>query len=155
MGMATHSSIFAWEIPWTEEPGGLQSMGSQRVRHIWVTLRVSECIYINATFSICPSLSFPRRVHKSIPYICISISFSNACMHAKSLLLCPTLCDPTDSSPPGWLLCPWDSPGKNTGVGCHFLLPYSLLQKSIGFCARSLLVVYFMYRSVHKLILNS
>ena len=33
-GMATHSSIFAWEIPWTEEPGGLQSMGSQRVRHI-------------------------------------------------------------------------------------------------------------------------
>ena len=30
--MATHSSIFAWKIPWTEEPGGLQSMGSQRVR---------------------------------------------------------------------------------------------------------------------------
>ena len=30
---ATHSSILAWEIPWTEEPGGLQSMGSQRVRH--------------------------------------------------------------------------------------------------------------------------
>ena len=30
--MATHSSIFAWRIPWTEEPGGLQSMGSQRVR---------------------------------------------------------------------------------------------------------------------------
>ena len=28
-GMATHSSIFAWKIPWTEEPGGLQSMGSQ------------------------------------------------------------------------------------------------------------------------------
>ena len=32
-GMATHSSILAWEIPWTEEPGGLQSMGLQRVRH--------------------------------------------------------------------------------------------------------------------------
>ena len=32
-GMATHSSTLAWEIPWTEEPGGLQSMGSQRVRH--------------------------------------------------------------------------------------------------------------------------
>ena len=31
--MATHSSILAWWIPWTEEPGGLQSMGSQRVRH--------------------------------------------------------------------------------------------------------------------------
>ena len=35
--MATHSSILAWEIPWMEEPGGLQSMGSRRVRHDWVT----------------------------------------------------------------------------------------------------------------------
>ena len=32
-GMATHSRILAWRIPWTEEPGGLQSIGSQRVRH--------------------------------------------------------------------------------------------------------------------------
>ena len=32
-GMATHSSILAWKIPWTEESGGLQSMGSQRVIH--------------------------------------------------------------------------------------------------------------------------
>ena len=31
--IATHSSIFAWEIPWTEESGGLQSMGSERVGH--------------------------------------------------------------------------------------------------------------------------
>ena len=31
--MATHSSILAWRMPWTEEPGGLQSMGSQRVGH--------------------------------------------------------------------------------------------------------------------------
>ena len=38
---------------------------------------------------------------------------------AKSLQLCLTLCDPIDSSPPGY---PWDSPDKNTGVGCHFLL---------------------------------
>ena len=35
--MATHSSILAWRIPWTEQPGGLQSMGSQRVRHDLVT----------------------------------------------------------------------------------------------------------------------
>ena len=35
--MATHSSILAWEIPWTEEPGGLQSIGSQRVGHGLVT----------------------------------------------------------------------------------------------------------------------
>ena len=32
-GMATHSSILVWRIPWTEEPGELQSTGSQRVRH--------------------------------------------------------------------------------------------------------------------------
>ena len=34
--MVTHSSILAWRIPWTEEPGGLQSIGSQRVGHDWV-----------------------------------------------------------------------------------------------------------------------
>ena len=33
--MATHPSILAWRIPWTEEPGGLQSMELQRVRHDW------------------------------------------------------------------------------------------------------------------------
>ena len=40
-GMATHCSILAWRIPWTEEPGGLQSMGSQRVRHDWVIFTFS------------------------------------------------------------------------------------------------------------------
>ena len=35
--MATHSSILAWRIPWTGEPGGLQSRGSQKVRHDWAT----------------------------------------------------------------------------------------------------------------------
>ena len=35
--MATDSSILAWRIPWTEEPGGLQSMGSQKVGHSWAT----------------------------------------------------------------------------------------------------------------------
>ena len=36
-GMAAHSIILAWRIPWTEEPDGLESMGSQRVRHNWMT----------------------------------------------------------------------------------------------------------------------
>ena len=35
--MAMHSSILDWKIPWLEEPGGLQSMGLQRVGHDWVT----------------------------------------------------------------------------------------------------------------------
>ena len=37
-GMANHSSILIWRIPWTEEPGELQSMGSQRVRNDWKNL---------------------------------------------------------------------------------------------------------------------
>ena len=51
--MATHSSILAWEIPWTEKPGGLQPMGSQRAGHNlatkkqpsyhWVTVEMISC----------------------------------------------------------------------------------------------------------------
>ena len=37
--MATHSSILVWIIPWTEKPGELQSMGSQRLTHDWATKR--------------------------------------------------------------------------------------------------------------------
>ena len=42
--METHSNILAWRIPWIEEPGGLQSIGSQRARHDWsdLALRVTE-----------------------------------------------------------------------------------------------------------------
>ena len=44
-GMATHSNILAWRIPWAEEPGGLQSTGSQRVGHHWATsLSLSQWI---------------------------------------------------------------------------------------------------------------
>ena len=46
-GIATHSSILAWRIPWTEEPGRLQSIGSQRAGHDGVTtlslFHLSEC----------------------------------------------------------------------------------------------------------------
>ena len=46
--MATHSSILAWKISWTEEPGGLQSMGSQRVGHDWVTyIKYAVTAYLN------------------------------------------------------------------------------------------------------------
>ena len=41
-GIATHSSIVAWKIPWTEEPGGLQSMGLQRVGHDWAKSNVGS-----------------------------------------------------------------------------------------------------------------
>ena len=44
-GMATHSSIVAWRIPWTEEPGGLQSMGLQRVGNNLVTNTHRDDLY--------------------------------------------------------------------------------------------------------------
>ena len=46
--MATHCSILAWKIAWTEEPGGLQSMGLQRVGHDWVThtLRYKSAMFV-------------------------------------------------------------------------------------------------------------
>ena len=46
-GMATHSSLLAWRIPWTEEPGRLQSMGSQRVRYDWSNLACTHAGDIN------------------------------------------------------------------------------------------------------------
>ena len=54
--MATHSSIRAWRIPWTKEPGGLQYIGSQRVRHDWATntftnIHIYICIYVYVYFA--------------------------------------------------------------------------------------------------------
>ena len=44
--MASHSSILAWRIPWTEEPGGLQSMGSQESDTIeWLTHNITQCFH--------------------------------------------------------------------------------------------------------------
>ena len=47
--MATHSSILAWKIPGTEEPGGLPSMGSQRVGHNLATKHTHTCMYIGTS----------------------------------------------------------------------------------------------------------
>ena len=60
MEMAIHFSILAWRIPWTEEPGRLQSMGLQRVGHDWVnnTLRINPCshwklcLFYSVSFSV-------------------------------------------------------------------------------------------------------
>ena len=62
--MATHSSILAWEIPWAEEPNGLQSMGLQRVRHDLATKTIAILQFtlmanarIRIPFYFCPLLS--------------------------------------------------------------------------------------------------
>ena len=52
----------------------------------------------------------------------VAISFSNACVHAKSLQQCLSLCDVMDSKQSTRLLSSQDSLGKNTGLGCHFIL---------------------------------
>ena len=62
-GMAIHSSILAWRIPRREEPGRLQSMGSQRLRHDWVTNNFA----ILLKFSIC--LLFPFSTHLKITHL--------------------------------------------------------------------------------------
>ena len=63
--MATNSSILAWRIPWTEEPGELQSMGSQRVGHNWVTNTLNFLSNKKTFFSGCFQLSFmnPCKAH--------------------------------------------------------------------------------------------
>ena len=78
--MATHSSILAWRIPWTEEPGGLQSMGSQRVGHNWAT-------------SLTHSLT--SRQPASIPTSWEILRQSGE-EKVKVAQSCPTLCDPMD-----------------------------------------------------------
>ena len=66
--MATHSSILAWKIPWTEEPGRLQSMGSQRVRHDWAT-SLHLILLFRFFFFLSHIIQFPRKTN--LP--CISI----------------------------------------------------------------------------------
>ena len=81
--MVTCSSILAWEIPWTEEPGGLPSMGSQRVGHDWPTEHtVNHLLCSNLTFII---------TH----WGCHSVHFSSVTQS------CPAVCDPIDCSTPG------------------------------------------------------
>ena len=56
------------------------------------------------------------------------------CVRAKSLQPCPTRCDPTDCSPPGFSGPPWDSTGDNTGGGCHALLQGIFPTQGLNLC---------------------
>ena len=64
VGMATHSNILTWRIPWTEEPGGLQFTGLQRVRHNWSSLALTYTRkWLNTSHKtigiLCRTLNFP------------------------------------------------------------------------------------------------
>ena len=63
--MATHSSVLAWRIPWTEEPGKLQSMGSQRIRHEWATKHTTPHTHLLESYVIDELL-----IRKCFWYIC-------------------------------------------------------------------------------------
>ena len=83
--MATHSSILAWEIPWAEEPGGLQSMGSQRpgtlpfhldyVSPPTVTINIGLTTGIPSFLSIHQEeLKKQKQTHKKLPTLLVSLS---------------------------------------------------------------------------------
>ena len=85
--MGPHSSTLAWKIPWSEEPDRLQSMGSQRVGHDWVT-----------------SLSFYTTIVSYVHFKITYVYLTHWIQHYVSCLvsqLCPTLWDLTDYSLPG------------------------------------------------------
>ena len=97
MEMATHSSILVWRIPWTEEPGGLQSMGSQRVRHSWAGTHTHTHTSLYITLIEGSALVWDVLESESCSVV------------SKSLL-------------PHGLYRPQNSPGQNTGVGSLSLL---------------------------------
>ena len=71
--MAIHSSTVAWKIPWTEEPGRLQSMGSQRVRHNWAT-SLSLSLELNSPVPVHFSSLIPRMSTFSLAISCLTTS---------------------------------------------------------------------------------
>ena len=90
--MATHSNVLAWRILWTEEPGGLWSIGSQRVRHDWVTNTFISHFQFSLVAQSCPTLQPHGLQHVRLP--CPSPS-PGACLNS-----CPLSrwCHPTVSS---------------------------------------------------------
>ena len=144
--MAPHSSTFTWKIPWMEEPGRLQSKGSQRVGHDRATsLSLFTFMQWRRKWQPTPvflpgesqgwgslvgchlwgrTQSDTTEVTQQQYDLCFKqtqvFERSYACMHAVTSVVSNSL-QPYGLQP-ARLLCPWDSPGKNTRVGWHFLL---------------------------------
>ena len=115
-GTAIHSSILAWRIH-MDRVSGLQSMCTQRVRHDWVTKHST-------------TLTSQRQNNKRswwVVKMLVEIKFvdKNGTNPSKrvnvSCSVVPSFLRPHWLQPTR-LLCPWDFPGKDTGVGCYFLL---------------------------------
>ena len=118
--MATHSSTLAWKIPWTEEPGRLQSKGSRRFRHNWVT-------HFHFHFSLsCTGEGNGNPLQCSCPGTVKPGGLPSMGLHRvghdwSNLAAAAVVSD--FLRPHGLeVLCPWIFPSNNTVVGCHFLL---------------------------------
>ena len=98
--MAVHSSILAWKISWTEEPGGLQSMGSQRVGHDWVT---------NTTLLASVHSSAAAKLLQSCPTLCDPMDCSPPVSSLHGILQARIL-DGLPCPPPGDLPDPGIEP---------------------------------------------
>ena len=100
--MAPLSSTLAWEIPWTEEPGRLQSMGSQRVRHDWATsLSLFTFMHWRRQWQPTPVfLENPRDRGACWAAVYGFAQSQTRLMRLSSSRNSPTLCDPMDCSPP-------------------------------------------------------
>ena len=77
--MATHSNILAWRIPWTEEPGGLQSMGSQRVGHDWATKTIKVLNLSPKVYAVFILLNFGLFWNPCVNVYCVCV-----CMHINT-----------------------------------------------------------------------
>ena len=95
----THSSVLAWRIPWTEEPGGLQSTGSQRVGHDWATslrlVTTKHWVGLPVRYSSFPLFIYVMHSLKSIhvnPFSQFSPLFPTWCPYSCSLHLCLYFC---------------------------------------------------------------
>ena len=143
--MAAHSSIVAWKIPWTEEPGRLQSMGLQRVRHDWVTEQnwTEVTLFLNEWMDevaqFCPTLcnpmdcSLPRSsihgIFQARILAWIAISFSRKSSWPRDWILVSHIA--------GWLLNELQFIQSNSGFHCKQFFPsplWFITAKRDGLC---------------------
>ena len=96
--MATHSSILAWEIPWTEETGRLQSMGSPRVGHGLATEHTRTSITIDSMMEGAQGTKIWQKTEAEMPFLFLASSSTYKCHCAQSRL---PLCDPMNCYLPG------------------------------------------------------
>ena len=126
--MAPHSSTLAWEIPWMEEPGKLQSMGSQRVRHYWAT-SLSLFTFMQWRRKWQPTPVFlPGESQGQEPGGLLSMGSHRVRHNWRDLEEEEDVSHSVASDSlwhhelyPPRLPCSWNSPSKNTGGNCSLL----------------------------------